>query len=113
RTYRKSLLLIVALAPFVGLAFGIGLGLLLDFFDRGFRTSIAIESMLGLACIALVPLQRNSAKETRGERSPTIAGPTRGLISRELGVVSSVVEQPFSGFAEAIRTIKLAANLNG
>jgi polysaccharide biosynthesis transport protein len=113
RTYRKSLL-IVAMTPFIGLVFGIGLGALLDFLDRGFRTSSEIEAMLGLACIALVPLQRNPADETKNRRAPTITGPRRGLISSELGsIVSSVVEQPFSQFAEAIRTIKLAADLNG
>jgi polysaccharide biosynthesis transport protein len=111
-TYRKSLL-IVAMTPFLGLVFGIGLGALLDFLDRGFRTSSEIEAMLGLACIALVPLQRKPADETKNQRPPTIVGPRRGLISSELGIVSSVVEQPFSGFAEAIRTIKLAADLNG
>ena len=112
RTYRKSLL-IVAMTPFLGLVFGIGLGALLDFLDRGFRTSSEIESMLGLTCIALVPLQRKPADKTKGQRPPTITGPNRGLISSELGIVSSVVEQPFSHFAEAIRTIKLAADLNG
>jgi succinoglycan biosynthesis transport protein ExoP len=35
------------------------------------------------------------------------------LISSGSGVASNVVEQPFSRFAEAIRTIKLAADLNG
>ena len=95
RTYKKSLL-IVALTPFIGLVFGIGLGALLDFLDRGFRTTSEIETMLGLACIALVPLQRKSADETKSQRPPTIVGPRRGLISSELGVVSSVVEQPFS-----------------
>ena len=112
RTYHKSLL-IVAMTPFLGLLIGIGLGALLDFLDRGFRTSSEIESMLGLACIALVPLQRKPADSTKSQRPPTIAGPRRGLISSELSIVSSVVEQPFSGFAEAIRTIKLAADLNG
>lgn len=112
RNYGKRLL-IVAMTPFLGLVFGIGLGALLDFLDRGFRTSSEIESMLGLACIALVPLQRNPADKTKSQRPPTIAGPRRGLISSELGVVSSVVEQPFSRFAESIRTIKLAADLNG
>lgn len=112
RTYRKSLL-IVAMTPFIGLVFGIGLGALLDFLDRGFRTSSEIEAMLGLACIALVPLQRKPADEIKNAGPPTMAGPRRGLISSELGPVSSVVEQPFSQFAEAIRTIKLAADLNG
>jgi len=110
RTYKKSLL-IVALTPIIGLVIGIGLGALLDFLDRGFRTTTEIETMLGLACIALVPLQRKTADDN--QRPPTIIGPRRGLISNELGVVSSVVEQPFSRFAEAIRTIKLAADLNG
>jgi succinoglycan biosynthesis transport protein ExoP len=106
RTYHKSLL-IVAMMPFIGLAIGVGLGALLDFFDRGFRTSSQIESMLGLTCIDLVPLQANPT------HPPTIAGSRRPLISSKLSIVSSVIEQPFSRFSEAIRTIKLAADLNG
>jgi succinoglycan biosynthesis transport protein ExoP len=109
RTYHKSWL-IVAMMPFMGLAIGIGLGALLDFFDRGFRTSSQIESMLGLTCIDLVPLQGEPANKTWNQHSP---GPGRPLISSKLGIVSSVIEQPFSRFAEAIRAIKLAADLNG
>jgi succinoglycan biosynthesis transport protein ExoP len=112
RTYHKSLL-IVAMMPFMGLAFGIGLGALLDFFDRGFRTSNQIESMLGLPCIDLVPLQADPTKKTRNQHPPTIVGPRSYLISSKLGIVSSIIEQPFSRFAEAIRAIKLAADLNG
>jgi succinoglycan biosynthesis transport protein ExoP len=112
RTYKKSLL-IVAMTPFLGLVFGVGLGALLDLLDRGFRTSSEVESMLGLPCIAIVPLQREPADKSASQRPPTITGPRRGLISSELGIVSSVAEQPFSRFAEAIRTIKLAADLNG
>ena len=108
RTYRKSLL-IVAMTPFLGLALGVGLGVMLDFFDRGFRTSDQIESMLGRACIALVPLQGKPKKEDEGPRLPSTAGP----IAKKLRIPSNVVEQPFSRFAEAIRTIKLAADLNG
>jgi succinoglycan biosynthesis transport protein ExoP len=110
RTYRKSLL-IVAMTPLMGFVFGIGLGALRDFVDRGFRTSSQIESMLDLACIALTPLQRKTKNGTENERPPSIAGASPGLIS--LGISSSVVEQPFSRFAEAIRTIKHAADLNG
>jgi succinoglycan biosynthesis transport protein ExoP len=112
RTYRKSLL-IVAMTPLMGLVLGIGLGALRDFFDRGFRTSSQIETMLGLACIALVPLQRKQRNKTESRRAPGIPGPSPGPISNKAGIASSVVEQPFSAFAEAIRTIKLAADLNG
>jgi succinoglycan biosynthesis transport protein ExoP len=110
RTYRKSLL-IVAMTPLMGLVLGIGLGALRDFLDHGFRTSGQIETALGLACIALVPLQRKPENKT--ENPPNITGPSPGLISNKLGIASSIVEQPFSRFAEAIRTIKLAADLNG
>jgi polysaccharide biosynthesis transport protein len=105
RTYTKSFF-IVAMTPLLGLAFGVGLGVLADFLDRGFRTSSQIEAMLGVACIALVPLQGKQKKRVAPDGSPS-------PISSRLGVASDVVEQPFSGFAEAIRTIKLSAGLNG
>ena len=122
RTYRKSLLM-VAMTPLMGLVLGIGLGGLRDFFDRGFRTSGQIEAMLGLACIALVPLQRRQGRKTAERRAPGITDPSPGPsqspnpipdpISNKVGIASVVVEQPFSAFAEAIRTIKLAADLSG
>lgn len=111
-TNRKRLL-IVAMTPLMGLFLGIGLGALRDFLDRGFRTSSQIESILYLACIALIPLQKKPENKTGNRRAPSITGPSARLISNEAGIASSVVEQPFSSFAEAIRTIKLAADLNG
>jgi len=109
-TYRKRLL-IAAMMPFIGLALGIGLGALLDFLDRGFRTSSQIETMLGLACIDLVPLQGDPVNKTENKYPPTIV--RTSLMSSKLGIVSTVIEQPFSRFSEAMRTIKLAADLNG
>jgi succinoglycan biosynthesis transport protein ExoP len=108
-TYRKRLL-IAAMMPFIGLALGIGLGALLDFLDRGFRTSGQIESTLGLTCIELVPLQADPVDKTETQRPETMRP---SLISSKLGIVSTVIEQPFSRFAEAMRTIKIAADLNG
>jgi succinoglycan biosynthesis transport protein ExoP len=110
RTYRKSLL-IAAMTPLMGLVLGIGLGALRDFADRGFRTSTQIESILGLPCVALIPLQEKSENKADSLPAPSITRASPGVIS--LGIASSVVEQPFSRFAEAIRTIKLAAELNG
>ena len=111
-TYRKSLL-VVAMTPLMGLVLGIGLGALRDLMDRGFRTGVQIESMLGLGCIALVPLQRKPENKAASPRTPSITSPSTGLIPSEVGIASTVVEAPFSRFSEAIRTIKLAADLNG
>jgi polysaccharide biosynthesis transport protein len=112
RSYQKSLL-IVAMTPFAGLFFGIALGALRDFLDRGFRTSGQIEALLGLRCLALIPLQKKPKKKAKGQPAPISGDPRTRLISNEPGVASSVVEQPFSRFAEAIRTIKFAADLHG
>ncbi len=112
RSNRKTLL-IVATTPFLGLVLGIGLGILRDLFDRGFRTSTQIETILGLTCIALIPLQENPKGKSTDRGPPSIGRPNLCLTSGKLDVASSVVEQPFSPFAEAIRTIKLAAELAG
>ncbi len=109
----RKRLLVVAITPFMGLFLGMGLGALRDFLDRGFRTSRQIESKLDLACIALIPLQKKPENKTENRRAPSIAGPSAPPISIEAGIASSVVEQPFSSFAEAIRTIKLAVDLHG
>src|SRR5262249_29363614 len=112
RTYRKSLL-IVAMTPLMGLFLGVGLGAVRDFLDRGFRTSNQTESLLDLPCIALVPLQKKPANKTEIQRVPGMTGSSARLPSGQAGVASSIVEQPFSRFSEAIRAIKLAADLNG
>jgi len=112
RSYQKSLL-IVAMTPLVGLFFGIGLGALRDFLDRGFRTSGQIESLLGLRCLALIPLQKKPRNKAKGQPEPISGDPRTRLILNDPGPSSSVVEQPFSRFAEAIRTIKFAADLQG
>lgn len=112
RSYQKSLL-IVAMTPLVGLFFGIGLGALRDFLDRGFRTSGQIESLLGLRCLALIPLQKKPRNKAKGQPEPISGDSQTRLILNDPGPSSSVVEQPFSRFAEAIRTIKFAADLQG
>jgi succinoglycan biosynthesis transport protein ExoP len=112
KSYGKSLK-IVALTPLIGLFFGIGLGTLRDFLDRGFRTSGQVETKLDLPCIALIPLQKKGGRDAKSRRPPSTTDPSARLISNEGSIALKVVEEPFSRFAEAIRTIKLAADLNG
>jgi polysaccharide biosynthesis transport protein len=110
RTYRKTLL-IIALTPFAGLFMGAGLAALREFLDRGFRTSSQVEKVLHTNCLALVPRQKEEpAKQltrqgTGAVLATAISEPYRGTWA--------VIEEPFSRFAEAIRAIKLAIDLNG
>ena len=105
--------LVMALGIIGGLALGIALGLLRDVMDRVFRTSAQIEAALELPCLSLVPALRapKTPKPAFGSRQADQDLRHRTISTRP-GIHSSVISKPFSRFAEAIRSIKLAIDLN-
>jgi succinoglycan biosynthesis transport protein ExoP len=89
--------------------------------DRVFRTAKQVETLLQTDCIALVPAVKETSKDDK------VAEPARELeivkgqkpvdvraqtIAFAPGVLSTIVESPFSAFAEAIRSIKVAIDLS-
>jgi polysaccharide biosynthesis transport protein len=104
---------VLALSVLGGLGLGVGLGFLRDMMDRVFRTAQQVEAVIGVPCVALVPLLKESPKSRIP--SPPIAA-LRGprTIRREVdaGIFWTVVDSPLSAFAEGIRSIKLAADLH-
>jgi succinoglycan biosynthesis transport protein ExoP len=104
QTSRSRALKVLAVALIGGLGFGAGLAFLRELLDRVFRTSRQIQSELGADCLALVP----PIKDAKGGTLP----PTNTIRS-DSGLFRVVIESPFSRFAEAIRTIKLAADMAG
>lgn len=106
--------LVMALGTFGGLVFGIGLGLLRDIMDRVFRTSAQIESALELPCLSLVPLLRGLKPQPRqGNRSQQADDDLRQrIVSTHSAIHHAVVGMPLSRYTEAIRSIKLAIDLN-
>jgi len=73
--------------------------------DRVFRTAEQLETTLNAPCVAMVPLVGNALNTNSLE-----SGVTR--IARDRSACWIVAEQPLSRFAEAIRAVKLAADLN-
>ena len=105
--------LILALGLLGGLGLGTALGLLRDVMDRVFRTGSQVETILQTPCLSLVPL----VNETRPKQATSEAkGNDEGLFKKTLvrgpGVFWSVVDAPLSRFAEFIRSVKLAIDLN-
>jgi polysaccharide biosynthesis transport protein len=103
---------ILALSVLGGLGFGVGLGFLRDMMDRVFRTAQQVEAIIGVPCVALVPLLKEGPKSrTPSPRIAALGGPR--TIRREVSaeIFWTVVDSPLSGFAEGIRSIKLAADL--
>jgi succinoglycan biosynthesis transport protein ExoP len=103
-------LLVLGLSLMGGLALGVGVGLLRDLMDRGFRTRAQVQSLLQLPCIAVVPLVERSQlrpkklfAKTSGERT----------VARDASVFWRVVDSPSAIFAESIRSIKLAIHYKG
>lgn len=104
--------LILALGLFGGLALGTALGFLRDIMDRVFRTAAQVESTLHLPCISLVPLLKDSKpKQPAREQQSDKAFEQRSIVRRS-GVFWAATEMPLSRFAESIRSIKLAVDLN-
>jgi polysaccharide biosynthesis transport protein len=105
--------LVLALGLFGGLALGVGLGLLRDVMDRVFRTADQVEALLHMPCLSLVPLMKE-AEPRHSPRELQQAGKPDGqrMIVRDSGVFWAATEMPLSRFAESIRSIKLAIDLN-
>jgi succinoglycan biosynthesis transport protein ExoP len=106
--------MIVALGIFGGIALGIALGFLRDIMDRVFRTSAQVESTLNLSCLSMVPL----LKDSKQKKPPPLAAVqgdrelAQRTLSRSSGMYWAATAMPLSRFAESIRSIKLAIDLN-
>jgi succinoglycan biosynthesis transport protein ExoP len=110
----------------VGGALGLGLAAARELTDRVFRTSGQIESVLEAECLALVPLLKGGqvGRRALADHRKRAAGralprpPIRDLapvreINLESEMLRTVVEAPLSQYTEAIRSIKLSADLSG
>lgn len=125
-------LIVFAVSGLGAMMLGLGIAMLRDLSDRVFRTSDQIESLLRTGCIAMVPLLEHDGAAAKSRHAAggsvltnlkTIAAgwltnsrkpaaDTRS-IPRRKGIFWTVADAPFSQFAEAIRSIKLAVDLNG
>jgi polysaccharide biosynthesis transport protein len=102
--------LVLALGLFGGIALGAAFGFLRDIMDRAFRTSAQIEAALQLPCLSIVPLLKNTEQKRPAVRADKELGPR--MISRGSGMYWAATAMPLSRFAESIRSIKLAIDLN-
>jgi len=105
--------LVAALGLFGGLALGAALGLLRDIMDRVFRTAAQLEATLHMPCLSLVPLLKEvEPKQLPRELQQASTAFGQRTIARHSGVFWAATEMPLSRFAESIRSIKLAVDLN-
>jgi len=106
--------LILAMAILGGIALGTVLGFVRDMMDRVFRTSEQLEAALNLPCLSLVPLLQQGDKKKSARLRVVQSRKDLGerTISRSPEMYWAASAMPLSRFAEAIRSIKLAIDLN-
>ncbi|UPJ78948.1 polysaccharide biosynthesis tyrosine autokinase [Bradyrhizobium sp. 183] len=90
-----------------GLMLAFGVALAREFTDKVFRTTGQVEEQLGANCIAILPALNSSV--------PAVSLPRK--FSRKKGnpepdLLRYVVDNPLSRFSEAVRSLKVAVDLN-
>jgi succinoglycan biosynthesis transport protein ExoP len=106
-------ILILALGLLGGLAFGAGIGFLREMMESVFRTTEQVERQLQMPCLSVVPRLDEVAPQLLPRellQASTAIG--QRAIARGSGVYWGASEMPQSRFAESIRSIKLAVDLN-
>jgi polysaccharide biosynthesis transport protein len=116
---KRALVLVIAVAG--GLGFGVAVGILRELMNGSFYTTEQVERALQTPCIAIVPSFKSDKGCTLVENPKPMLSFDRGLgadlnnqrtISRDPDICWAVLNAPFSRFAEEIRSIKLAVELN-
>lgn len=109
KSYPKSLNVLAA-SLFGGLILSFGAAMARELADNVFRTGSQIEDVLSTNCIAIVPdirsSQRGAVKLSKLHKDRADRGATDPALLRH------VIEQPLSRFSEAIRSLKVAIDMN-
>lgn len=106
--------LVLVLAAGGGLVLGVAVGALRELMNGSFCTKAQVENALQTACISVVPIVEAGKHQTL--RNGRLAAPDQGLgngsssrtIVRDQDLIWTALNSPFSRFAEALRSIKVA-----
>jgi polysaccharide biosynthesis transport protein len=111
---------VLAIAGSLGLIFAFAAATLREAVDRVFRTTRQVEETLHTDCLAVLPLLKSTISIV-----PSVGGGQKNKVSRESAdsekrivqahreFLRHVVDEPLSSFAEAFRSIKVAADIAG
>jgi len=94
----------------MGLILGFGAGYLREYLDNVFRSIDQVEKATGLECLGILPkvypIENPQAKPVRFAAANGYQLPT------DLGLTHQVIQAPFSRYAETLRSVKVAIDVN-
>ncbi|MBR0715884.1 AAA family ATPase [Bradyrhizobium liaoningense] len=112
KSYPKSLVVLAA-GLLGGLLLSFGVAMARELTDNVFRTTEQVEEILGTNCLAILPAVGGPAARSRSLLPGSLAdrfANNPGNSNPDL--LRYVVENPLSRYSEAIRTLKVAMDLN-
>jgi succinoglycan biosynthesis transport protein ExoP len=105
---------VLSVATAGGLLLAFALAFLVELSDRGYRTTDQVEKSLQSDCVAVLPRLKPDAAKSRAAGAPAASEPDGPRqIRRQASLLAHVANAPFSRFTEAMRSLKVAADLNG
>jgi len=97
-----------------GMMLSFGIAMFRELSDKVFRTSRQVEDLLRTHCLAVLPILKTAASKTAADDDAKRIGPHGPrVIRRKEKLFWYVVDSPFSRFTEAVRSLKVAVDLNG
>ncbi|QRG05910.1 polysaccharide biosynthesis tyrosine autokinase [Xanthobacter dioxanivorans] len=94
--------LIVSAGTIIGLLAGFGVGVWRERMNRSFRLPADVERYLGLDCLGVLPLVPGIAQLPGGQSA----------FDSSVGIFRQVITDPFSRFAETLRSVKVSADVS-
>ena len=107
-------LLVLLITGAGGLLLSIGVAAARESTDRAFRESSQIENVLHMNCLATLPLIKPDYGKAPDEREDLTAPTSQpAFVKDDDPFLRYSVDCPFSQFTEALRSVKVAVDLNG
>lgn len=110
KSYPKSLI-VLAVSLVGGLMLAFGAAMARELTDKVFRTTGQVEDVLGANCIAILPAL-GAAAAAPGLGGKMLGGKRAGRGNQQPSLLRYVVDNPLSRFSEAVRSVKVAVDLN-
>lgn len=105
--------LVLLLTTALGLVASFGVAALREVSDRVFRSSEQVEEKLNAACLAMLPrLKKPAGAGPEGASDPETGAASVGeaRLVRRRPMLDHVLDEPFSQFTEALRSVKVTAD---
>ena len=104
---------ILMMSGLLGLMLGFAAAYLREATDSVFRTAKQVEQLLKTNCLAVLPVTGAVAALAAQKLAPLIGRSGKEVNATTAGNFRNVIGEPLSHFAEGLRAVKVAADING